>query len=537
MFFKKFDKVFERKGVVMKKIVLTSCMAILFSCSSNKMERRPSSIQNTRFVTLLDNIENAAEEGTNSVSECSTKLDAFYRSLYEIDSKALEIEKFSVEQMNDFVRTSFLVRLEIKEKMKRLEVNNTESRKCLKSIKNIVRALRYVEDYFIEYAYSFDNKLNNEFKTLEGEGSHFVVNPNFDFNTHKDLKSGDVILSRGNAYSSAAIARIGDDDTQFSHLSLVYKDEKGKLHTSEAHIEVGNVVAPIDVHIEQKNARTVVFRTKDEKLAHRAGEYMYNKVNNFRKDNNKNIPYDFTMIYQDAEEIFCSEVVYHGYNEASRDLYGKDMDLPIHKTYFSKGLIKFLNKIGIPVNNKNIKKFDTFGPGEIQFDPRFEIVGEWRNPAKLKDSRFKDAILTKIFEWIEKDGYEFRPNVGHSVSHSAAWLLRRSKWSRSLIKYMTGSDLEEKFPLNMGVKQMNLFVVLDKVGDALYTELEKHQKESKRPLAFKELYNILDDFKNKDLEVYKKYKADRRYNLRKGNRGRGPRRRLVKPAFHKFFHS
>ena len=58
----------------------------------------------------------------------------------------------------------------------------------------------------------------------------------------------------------------------------------------------------------------------------------------------------------------------------------------------------FLKAIGVPANSENISSLDVFAPGDIQFDPHFELVAEWRNPKKLSESRYKDFILTKLFE-------------------------------------------------------------------------------------------------------------------------------------------
>ena len=522
----------------MKKLSIIVLLSSIYSCSSFN-SRYPSSIRDSKFVKVFNDIESSVKTGTDSPVECHQKLDSLYLSLYDIDSKQLEIENFSDAQFESFVQSSFELRLEIKEKMKALKVVDEDSKKCLTSVKNIVRALRYLEDYFIEYSYSRNKEsMPAEFVTLEGHGIYFQSNPEFNFNSHEDLKSGDVILSRGNAYSSAAIARIGDDDTQFSHLTLVYKDEKNKLHTSEAHIEIGNVVAPFDVHIDERNARSVVFRNVDENLAHEAGKYMYHHVKDYKAKKNKNIPYDFSMNYKNDDEIFCSEVIYHGYLNAGRKLYGVDYDVPEHKTTFSPGLIDFLNGIGIDVNKKNIKSFKTFGPGEIQFDSRFDIIAEWRNPLKLKDTRFKDAILTKIFEWMERDQYKFKSSFVGSVGNSFAWLMRKTGWTRAVVKSLAGVDLEDKFPTNMGVKQMNLFVVLDKVGESLYKKLEIAQQKSNRPLSFKELFTLLEEYKAQDKKVYDQYKKDRRENLRNGhgkNNRFKPRIKLVKPEFHLYF--
>ncbi|EQC47689.1 YiiX/YebB-like N1pC/P60 family cysteine hydrolase [Bacteriovorax sp. Seq25_V] len=521
----------------MKKLFILTLLTSVYSCSSFT-NRYPASISDSKFVKVFTEIEDAVKEGTDSPVVCHQKLDELYLKLYDIDSKQIAMENFTDAQFESFVQSSFELRLEIKEKMKALKVSDETTKRCLTSVKNIVRALRYLEDYFVEYSYTRNKEaMPKEFVTLEGHGIFFQSNPEFNFNSHEDLKSGDVILSRGNAYSSAAIARIGDDDTQFSHLTLVYKDEKNKLHTSEAHIEIGNVVAPFEIHIDEKNARTVVFRNKDEVLAHEAGKYMYNHIKDYKAKKKKNIPYDFTMDYHSDDEIFCSEVIYHGYLNAGKKIYGVPYDVPEHKTTFSPGLINFLNGIGIKVNDKNIKTFNTFGPGEIQFDSRFDIIAEWRNPQKLKDTRFKDAILTKIFEWMERDKYEFKSSFISSVGNSFAWLMRKTGWSRAVVKALSGVELEEKFPTNMGVKQMNLFVVLDKVGETLYKKLEEEQAKSKQPLSFKELFTILEEYKAQDLKVYEKYRKDRRENLRNnhGKERRFKRIKLVKPDFHLYF--
>src|SRR5690606_25631773 len=170
-------------------------------------------------------------------------------------------------------------------------------------------------------------------------------NPNYSFHSWKDLKSGDVILSRGNAYTSAAIARIGDIDAQLSHLTMVYRDQETKeLHTTEAHIEIGVVSKPFQVHLDQKNARTVVLRyTGDEDLAHRGAKYIYERARNHTQNRRKNINYDFGMDYKNHEDLFCTEVVYEGFEVASNGA----LDIPLNKTKFNPKLLRFLKQIGV----------------------------------------------------------------------------------------------------------------------------------------------------------------------------------------------
>lgn len=539
----------------MKKQVLTWTSGLLLltqlaSCQSEQRYRMPSSLRESGFEALMHEMHEQVSKGVKSPQECVSKTQKYYRELFAIKSDDIDFAEFSKYQIQDFVNASFNIRLDLKEQLKSLNSSEKElsvvEAQCLKGVKDIFRSLRYLEDYFIESYYesqSLDSR-PKDFTTLNFDGPtpiHFMVNPKYDFNGVKDLKSGDIILSRGNAYSSAAIARIGDDDHQFSHLTLVYKNEKtGELFTSEAHIEIGNVAAPFQVHLDQKNARTVVFRLKDEKLAHAAGKEMYERFKNHTTKKKKNIPYDFAMDYQDDSEIFCSEVIYHGYNEASKKINGRQMNIPEYKTSFNPALLSFLQDFGLKVTKKNISTFKTFGPGEIQFDSRFDLVAEWRNPTKLKDTRYKDAILSKIFEWMEKEKYEFDPSLGTKLGNDFAWLARRTSVTRSIVEVISGIDLEHKFPLNLGSKQIDLFVVLDQVGEKLYDKIAAAEKENEKILSFNEMFTLLEDYRESDAKIYTKYIEDRRYNQKLNSGGRrnrnGRRRKLYKPDFHHLFH-
>ncbi|WP_412469526.1 MULTISPECIES: YiiX/YebB-like N1pC/P60 family cysteine hydrolase [unclassified Halobacteriovorax] len=523
---------------------------LLVSCNQ-KSYRMPSSLKSSKFESLMHEMHEQVSKGVKSPAECATKTEHYYNRLFSIKSTDIDFSEFSQYQMQDFVNASFNIRLDLKEKLK--DLNSTkeldqDEKQCLKGVKDIFRALRYLEDYFIEsyYASRPKGKVPRQFSTLNFDGDspiHFMVNPEYSFSGPRDLKSGDIILSRGNAYSSAAIARIGDDDHQFSHLTLVYKDKKtGELFTSEAHIEVGNVVAPFQVHLDQANSRTVVFRHKDAKLAHLAAKEMHERFSKFTKKHDKNIPYDFAMDYNDDSQIFCSEVIYHGYKVASEKLSGTAMDIPEFKTSFNPALLSFLQDFGLQVTSENIAKFKTFGPGEIQFDSRFDLVAEWRNPDKLKDTRYKDAILSKIFEWMEKERYEFDPSFGTKLGNDFAWLARRSVISRGIIKFVAGVNLEEKFPLNLGSKQIDLFVVLDQVGEKLYERIAKAEKEAGGILSFNEMFQELESYRKEDLDKYTKYIEDKKYNQKlqmQGGRRNGPRRRrsLSRPDFHHLFHN
>lgn len=499
------------------------------SCSTHQKFswRAPASVHKNKLFEILDEVQVTLSRDMGA-RECHDSIEYYWKKLYELDSKTVALQSMSPEDMDEYIRSSFYIRLGIKERLKELERETSDDKKCLVSVKRAFMALRYVEDYLIEYSYQKDQKSDDHFVTLTGEGGHFLVNPKYSgFKSWQDLNGGDVLLSRGNAFSSAAIARIGQTDTQFSHLSLVHKD-KDKIYTSEAHIEIGNVVAPIDVHLEQKNARTVVFRHSDKKLSELAGKITFDHVKKAQVGGS-NIEYDFGMDYKDESRLFCSEVVYFGYRHASKQLGMEEVDIPEYKTRFNKGLVPFLQDLGIKVTNATVSKFDTFGPGDIQFDSRFDIVTEWRNPKKLRDSRFKDAILTKLFLWMENENYRFHPTVGTRLMSRFSTLARKSDTMVKILKwkYLLNRDISKEFPKNMTAKQMRLFLVLDEVGEYFYEELDQREKANKAPLSLGEMFDFLESLKEKDYKAWKKYHKKRIL---------GSFIAPPKPKFHNLFH-
>lgn len=493
----------------MKKLVFCLVVFGLVGCFQAKKStgfRVPASGENINALEgIIKSLGEAVTIGTNSAVVCSEELQKFYLSLYNLTHDQVELDKFDSPKIRSLINQSFTTRLEMRRKLKDLVVRTEIDKKCLSNVRATVRALRYVEDYLVEVE-EFTHKGTGEevqFTTLVGEAPYFLVNPKFKFEGAESLRGGDVILSRGNAYSSAAIARIGTSDAQFSHLSLVHQAEDGSLHTSEAHIEVGSLGEPIQTHIDQGNARTVVFRFSDPVTAQKAGEIMYKKVK-AKQNQKKNIPYDFGMDYADNSTLFCSEIIYDGYKQASDG----ELDVPVHKTKFAKGAIPFLQKLGIKIDETNIDSFDTFGPGDIEFDPRFELVAEWRNPAKMKDTRTKDMILTKIFEWMETKGYEFRPPRKVKRKAWFSWLMRRTP--------LIGLALKNKFPKYMTKDQLRLFLVLDEVSVELFERLEDVSEELGRPMTPKEMFEVLEQFREEDFARFEKK----------------PR----KSKFHKYFH-
>lgn len=479
---------------------------ILSSCASNS-HRYPSSEDGMTLTQIIDGIKVTSEKQKADHSICKIAYETHYQNLFNIAGDTTYLDMNNLEAIDREIRASWMARIALKETFKDFDADPD----CLKSATDVFRGLRYVEDYLIELRMSLTPNAPVEYNNLKGDFPYMLVNPKYvdDFKSYEDLKSGDVILSRGNAFSSAAIARIGSNDYQFSHLSFVYKNpESQETYTTEAHIEIGSVTAPVIDHVSGKNAREVVFRYEDADVAHRASAYMYERVLAKQKTK-KTIEYDFSMNYKDDERLFCSEIISSAFKKVLPDA---DY-FPIFKSTFTPGMIPFLNTIGVPATKENIDKLDVFSPGDIQFDTRFDLVAEWRNPKRLEENRLKDFILTKIFERMEAESYKIDPTFKMDAQAKTFWLLRRLPIVKKFVA--------DKFPLNMSPSQIELFMALDKLGDSIYKEVEKASLEYDRPMTPKEIYSVLDNFFKQDFELYKRYK--------KGQE-------VTKPTFHLLFH-
>lgn len=358
---------------------------------------------------------------------------------------------------------------------------------CASASRGALRAIRTTEDFIN------DNLLSAHGKTTKFPDNAFEKN-NIHVRRHpemagldliRDLKSGDVILTRGNAYTSAAIANLGEYDTQFSHMSMVYRDNHNNVWTVEAHIEVGVFVRPLKDHIEDKNVRTMIFRFDDEDLAARAAKYIFEKVKK-ASDTTGNIYYDFGFNQDNPSQLFCSEVVSHAFDVASRG----QVKIPFQRSRLLLRKPQFVKMLGIEVA-------DSFIPADIEVDPRFRIIAEWRDANKIADSMEKDAIMQAVFRWNNDLGYEMR-----QASSKKSFLFRNIAWPMRRIPLLK-KYFKDKLPINMSRSLIGYFGVLESIGELLQKGLkvadEKARKERSFLLTKREKAAVLEELRIKDL--------------------------------------
>ncbi len=371
-------------------------------------------------------------------------------------------------------------KLTIHNKIRRFYKDDELSRDCSDAVRGSLWSIRMSEDVIHDdYFRNYKDSIKFPDHAFDVDNLHIRKNPKLgSFDLKSELRSGDIILSRGNAYTSSAISNLGEFDTQFSHMSVVYKDPAGELWTVEAHIEVGSFVRPLQDHIDDKNFRSMVYRFDDKDVAAKAAEFIYKKAKK-ASDTTGNIRYDFGFDSDDNKELFCSEVASYAFDVASE---GK-VKLPMFPSSLIKRKVDFVRLLGL-------KPDVSFIPADIEVDPRFTVLTEWRNAAKVQDNLEKDAILQSMFKWHDDHGYRL-----NQASSKDSLLYRNVAWPLRRVPYLKKYFID-KLPLNMSRSLAGYFGVLNSVGELLQkrlkTEDDKIISERGLPLTKKEKNDFLE---------------------------------------------
>lgn len=202
------------------------------------------------------------------------------------------------------------------------------------------------------------------------------------------VRSGDILLSRGGAATSALIARGNDFAGNFSHVALVYVDPKTHLiRIIESHIERGVAVATLDNYLADVKLRVMVLRLRADlaalqanpQLPHQAAEHALHRAEE------EHIPYDFAMNFSDSTKWFCSEVASAAYRARGLTLW---MGL---SHISSPGLRHWLAQFGV-------RHFITQEPSDLEYDPQLQVVAEWRDLETLRKDHYDNAVTEALLD-------------------------------------------------------------------------------------------------------------------------------------------
>ena len=396
------------------------------------------------------------------------------------------LEQFSQHQFRDLSLELWDLKLALHQKMRELYHQHQLSVECARSLRGVFKEIRLAEDIIEEAQLRHDSRVTFPKSAFE-EGNPQVHRARGmeGFHLKRDLKSGDLILSRGSAFTSAAIASLGEEDTQFSHLSIVYRDESNQIWTVEAHIEVGSIVRHLEDHIKDSNFRTMIFRFDDPQIAAKAAKYAFEHVKKASQTTG-NINYDFGFDMDEEKSLFCSEIISWAFEKVTN----QEVRVPFVKNRVQLRKSTFVHDLGISIE-------ESFIPADLEIDPRFSIIAEWRDANRINDSHEKDAVLQAMYQWVDRYGYKMK-NASSGKSRfyrNIVWVMRRTPLLKIYVK--------EKLPMNMSRELIGYFGVLESIGELLQAHLKKANEEAITcrglPLLPDEKFKVLEAFRQSDL--------------------------------------
>lgn len=375
----------------------------------------------------------------------------------------------------EILKSIFMVQVRLHELLDQFAQSQSLSKECVLKIREGIQYARFTEEYLLEWLMHAHLISFNEAPILTGEEPFVMRNPKF---SDVQLLPGDVMLVRGKSYVSAMIARIGDEEGNFSHTAVVAENTKGELYVVEALIQYGVVVTPLEQWRKQQDSRVALYRFKDQDVAKAAAKVAYTW-------GLTHPDYDFAMDDNDYSKAFCSEVVKYAYDKASN---GKII-LPMFRSTVSKF------KGGDYPKSLGVTSSTLFAPYDIEVDPRFEFVAEGKYYPLLRQVRMQDAVLQSVYSWMSEKGYTFYPNFSITAQVYIGKFLRYFGF------------FSDEFPTYMPIDTMKAVFMFDKVSTPLEENLYKKEDEYYRAKnylpSFFEMMQANEQFREQDLKRYK----------------------------------
>jgi hypothetical protein len=419
----------------------------------------------------LARITAVADRQFETAEELETALRSLYQLIHETDlgdAPRAEVTQAAPQLLHRL----FKARIRLRDRIPAWQAQGIFTRPAQAALRDVFRIARYAGDMLGEIAGGNARLAQGQTtrRGFTGRAWNTLVHPAYDTGENIPFRSGDLLLMRGSAHNSAAIARIGDVDTQFSHIAIVYIDAEGKHWVVEALIEEGSVINTLESVLDHNLGRIVLYRHPDAALAARAARLAYERVHASRTGFAPHIPYDFSMRLKGRRKLFCAKLVAQAYADASDGA----LELPAFKTRFDhRNNKEFLKAIGVRAK-------ESFAPGDIDLDPRFDLVAEWRDYRVTPLLRRQDMIMTKFFEWMETRGYRFEETF---FIRLIAVFGRLSSYLSDRAKNLLASVFP-KVPRNMSRSCVATIVMLHKSAEEVMPALAALEEDHLRMTGF-----------------------------------------------------
>lgn len=366
------------------------------------------------------------------------------------------------------------------------------SPECNLLAREIFHQLRDGDDYLSEFAYDLpvldpeDLDFQSQpipIKNPQAYPPFYLAsgNPQNEF----EFKSGDLFIARGISFFSAIISQVSNNKAHFSHNFVVHVDDHTQeIRTIESYVGVGVQSYDLDFALKNENVRLMILRPKDPVLGAKAGAAALHAAN-------LRLPYDYKMDFEDDQQMSCVEVPTYSYKKASDGT----VKLPMYPAQLQLNNPDFLSALGL-------KKGPLITPDDLETDPRFDLVLDWKDARLIRDSRQKDAILSEIIRWLGDLQYQFH-DTPKSLFTKYILLPLRQTFLWPLIEKFPGVPKIDK---HIPAKTLATMTVLDQVGHILLKELkeqdEAHKKRLGRPMTNPQLRAWLEKIRSEDLEKY-----------------------------------
>lgn len=315
----------------------------------------------------------------------------------------------------------------------------------LAAIHGILRALRYADEMIGE-TMLYHNHLTQD-KIPFTENGYIP-------------RDGDLLLVRGMAANSAAISRVSSNPQQWSHIGIF---SNGFL--VEALIEHGLIATPWAKALKKGGlGRAAIFRPIQTDLQAGMAKGAQHLL---ARATNEKVEYNFSMSLLDGkrpdgtfDRLFCSLAI------AEAAFVGCGLAVPMALSSIDFKNRSFLDLIGVTAGVH--PEVTSFLPGDIQLDPRFELVYEWKDLSQTNRLRRHDLIIDAIYKLINDYGFNFRPSVFVQLASRGVKLASRINMINQLIESKVGAPI----PAYMKSDVIAAMMMLDQTVKQIDEELE-----------------------------------------------------------------
>lgn len=421
-----------------------------------------------------------------------------------------------VQRSHQIVEKIFFLRLKLHERITEMSAKENLGKACVIQSRKAFRYARFLEEFITEIAVSkSEQKSTQVFDERDFSEAKYQlhINPKYD---NIEFKTGDIFLVRATSFVSETIARVGDEDGQFSHVAIIYVDN-GVPYVMESLIESGVGIKKLDDWRKNgHHVRNILFRMKDQKLAAEAAENLYHVIKE-RKANKVPIPYDFKMKSDEHTEIFCAEILQWALDMVTDG----HSPIPRYKTEFHKfANHRFLEGL-------TVKETSTFSPNDLEVDPNVEIVAEWRNYKGTRLRRVQDVVLTAMMSWMVDKNYILKGSLRSVAMTNIAWVARK----------LFGFK-KDQIPPNMPYGFLKTFIKLEKVSMILENYLSDLEQEYFEKTGYSMDYATMlaemEKLRVKDCQTYIQRENEWEESIQEGSFSptSSPR-----PLFHRIFNT